>query len=123
PPLGNGRDLQQRHTRDRRLPLGPGRELPHSGHVHRGALSLRRRLGVPRYAGSLFRVRGRQDHYLAGAELQRPDHVRPRARPGHIAQSTGRALRIDATSGRITGDEEAMKTWQREYAPGWTPVV
>jgi len=42
---------------------------------------------------------------------------------GNIAQSTGRALRIDATSGRITGDEEAMKSWQREYAPGWAPVV
>ena len=42
---------------------------------------------------------------------------------GNIAQSTGRALRIDAASGRITGDEEAMKSWQREYAPGWAPVV
>ncbi len=42
---------------------------------------------------------------------------------GNIAQSTGRALRIDATSGRITGDEEAMKSWQREYAAGWAPVV
>src|SRR6266700_1263341 len=42
---------------------------------------------------------------------------------GNIAQWTGRALRIDAASGRIIGDEEAMKLWQREYAPGWTPVV
>ena len=42
---------------------------------------------------------------------------------GNIAQWTGRALRIDAASGRITGDEEAMKLWQREYAPGWAPVV
>ena len=42
---------------------------------------------------------------------------------GNIAQSTGRALRVDATSGRITGDEEAMKSWQREYAAGWAPVV
>src|SRR5881296_1892944 len=42
---------------------------------------------------------------------------------GNIAQSTGRALLIDAASGRITGDEEAMKLWQREYAPGWAPVV
>src|SRR5260221_58377 len=38
---------------------------------------------------------------------------------GNIAQSVGRALRIDSTSGRITDDEEAMKSWQREYAPGW----
>jgi len=42
---------------------------------------------------------------------------------GNIAQSTGRALRIDPTSGRITDDAEAMKLWQREYAPGWAPAV
>src|SRR5947209_18486875 len=42
---------------------------------------------------------------------------------GNIAQSTGRALRIDPASGHITGDDEAMKSWQREYAPGWAPVV
>ena len=42
---------------------------------------------------------------------------------GNIAQSSARALRIDATSGHITGDEEAMKSWQREYAPGWAPAV
>ena len=42
---------------------------------------------------------------------------------GNIAQTTGRGLRVDATSGHITGDEEAMKSWAREYAPGWAPVV
>ena len=42
---------------------------------------------------------------------------------GNIAQTTGRALRIDPASGHITGDDEAMKSWQREYAPGWAPVV
>jgi hypothetical protein len=42
---------------------------------------------------------------------------------GNIAQSTGRALRIDPASGRITDDAEAMKLWQREYAPGWAPAV
>ena len=42
---------------------------------------------------------------------------------GNIAQSTGRALRTDPKSGRIVGDEEAMKFWQRAYAPGWAPVV
>lgn len=41
---------------------------------------------------------------------------------GNIAQSTGRALRIDA-SGHISDDADAMKQWQREYAPGWMPVV
>src|SRR5205823_3146873 len=42
---------------------------------------------------------------------------------GNIAQTTGRKLRTDATSGHIIGDAEAMKLWQREYAPGWTPVA
>jgi predicted dehydrogenase len=42
---------------------------------------------------------------------------------GNIAQWTGRALRIDPRNGRILGDEEAMRFWQREYAPGWAPVV
>jgi predicted dehydrogenase len=42
---------------------------------------------------------------------------------GNIAQRTGRALLTDPKSGRITGDEEAMKLWQRDYAPGWAPVV
>jgi predicted dehydrogenase len=42
---------------------------------------------------------------------------------GNIAQFTGRALRIDASTGHIVGDEQAMGFWQREYAPGWAPVV
>jgi len=41
---------------------------------------------------------------------------------GNIAQSTGRTLRIDA-AGHIVDDADAMKLWQREYAPGWMPVV
>jgi len=42
---------------------------------------------------------------------------------GNIAQWTGRALRIDPRNGHILGDDEAMRFWQREYAPGWAPVV
>ncbi len=42
---------------------------------------------------------------------------------GNIAQWTGRALRTDPQTGRILGDEPAMAFWQREYAPGWAPVV
>lgn len=42
---------------------------------------------------------------------------------GNIAQYTGRKLRIDRASGRIVDDQEAMKYWRREYAPGWTPTV
>ena len=42
---------------------------------------------------------------------------------GNIAQTTGRALRTDPSSGHILDDAEAMRLWQREYEPGWTPVV
>jgi predicted dehydrogenase len=42
---------------------------------------------------------------------------------GNIAQWTGRALRTDPKSGHIQGDEQAMASWQRQYAPGWTPTV
>ena len=42
---------------------------------------------------------------------------------GNIAQYTGHKLRIDASSGRIVGDDAAMKYWRREYAPGWAPTV
>lgn len=42
---------------------------------------------------------------------------------GNIAQWTGRALRTDPQSGHVQGDAAAMGHWQREYAPGWTPVV
>jgi predicted dehydrogenase len=42
---------------------------------------------------------------------------------GNIAQYTGRKLRTDPNSGRVLGDEEAMKYWQREYEPAWAPTV
>ena len=42
---------------------------------------------------------------------------------GNIAQQTGRTLTVDPTTGRITGDGNAMHLWSREYAPGWNPIV
>jgi predicted dehydrogenase len=42
---------------------------------------------------------------------------------GNIAQQTGRKLRTDPASGRVLGDAEAMKLWERAYAPGWAPMV
>jgi predicted dehydrogenase len=42
---------------------------------------------------------------------------------GNIAQYTGRKLRVEQSSGRIVDDQEAMKYWQREYAPGWAPTI
>ena len=42
---------------------------------------------------------------------------------GTIAQQTGRILHTDPATGHIIGDAEAAKSWQRSYAPGWTPVI
>lgn len=42
---------------------------------------------------------------------------------GNIAHRTGRMLNCDTQTGRILGDEEAMKLWSREYEPGWEPTV
>ncbi len=39
----------------------------------------------------------------------------------NIAWETGRALRLDATDGKIQKDPEAMKLWGREYEKGWAP--
>jgi predicted dehydrogenase len=38
---------------------------------------------------------------------------------GNIAQRTGRALHCDPKTGRIQGDDDAMKYWSRDYEPGW----
>lgn len=38
---------------------------------------------------------------------------------GNIAQTMGRSLEIDNTTGRILNDRKAMKMWGREYEKGW----
>ncbi|MGH7711714.1 MAG: hypothetical protein ACREOG_10550, partial [Gemmatimonadaceae bacterium] len=42
---------------------------------------------------------------------------------GNIAQRVGRRLRTDPATGRIVADADAMKLWQRDYAPGWEPKL
>jgi hypothetical protein len=67
------------------------------------------------------------DAVRTGARLHQPiDEGAKSALLGHlgnIAQVTGRALRTDPASGRIVDDAEAMRLWQREYAPAWAPAV
>jgi predicted dehydrogenase len=42
---------------------------------------------------------------------------------GNISQRVGRSLVCNPSDGHILHDDDAMKLWQREYEPGWAPVV
>ena len=39
----------------------------------------------------------------------------------NIAWEVSRELHLDTKDGRIQGDPEAMKMWEREYEKGWAP--
>jgi predicted dehydrogenase len=41
----------------------------------------------------------------------------------NIAWEVNRELHLDTKDGRIQGDAEAMKMWEREYEKGWAPKV
>ena len=41
----------------------------------------------------------------------------------NIAWETNRELHLDTKDGKIQGDPEAMKLWEREYEKGWAPHV
>jgi predicted dehydrogenase len=42
---------------------------------------------------------------------------------GNISHRVNRSLKTDAETGKILGDDEAMKFWKREYQEGWEPRV
>jgi predicted dehydrogenase len=42
---------------------------------------------------------------------------------GNVAQRVGRSLHCNPANGLILNDDEAMQLWQRQYEPGWEPVV
>ena len=41
----------------------------------------------------------------------------------NMAQLTGRTLNCNPDNGHVLNDSEAMSYWEREYEPGWKPVV
>jgi len=42
---------------------------------------------------------------------------------GNIAWRSGHTINLDANEGKILGDRDASKLWQREYRKGWEPKV
>ena len=42
---------------------------------------------------------------------------------GNMAQDAGETLKIDTTTGKVLNNENAMKSWKREYAKGWEPKL
>lgn len=42
---------------------------------------------------------------------------------GNMAQDAGEMLKIDSTTGKVLNNENAMKSWKREYTQGWEPKV
>lgn len=42
---------------------------------------------------------------------------------GNISYRIGRTLNIDAGTGKILNDSEAINYWKREYRPGWEPRI
>ena len=42
---------------------------------------------------------------------------------GNMAQDAGETIKIDTSTGKIIGNEKAMKKWTREYEKGWEPKI
>ncbi len=67
------------------------------------------------------------DGIRAGAKLHAPVAVGnvsvTTLQLANIAWKTNRVLNLDTADGKIKGDAEAMKMWDREYEPGWEPKV
>ena len=73
------------------------------------------------------------DNFLAAIRNDKPRSLNTEIAEGHkstllchlgnISQRVGRTLHCDATNGHIQEDAEAIKLWQRDYAPGWAPKV
>lgn len=42
---------------------------------------------------------------------------------GNMAQDSGQTLNVDSATGKVLNNNEVMKSWKREYAPGWEPKL
>ncbi len=42
---------------------------------------------------------------------------------GNMAQDAGETLKVDQKTGKVLNNQNAMKSWKREYAKGWEPKL
>ena len=63
------------------------------------------------------------DHFGLSAQIEKGHRSTLLCHLGNIAYRTQRTLKCNPENGHILDDEPAMAYWQREYEPGWKPVV
>jgi predicted dehydrogenase len=63
------------------------------------------------------------EHFGLSAQIEEGHRSTLLCHLGNIAYRTQRTLQCSPENGRILDDEAAMTFWQREYEPGWKPVV
>ncbi len=63
------------------------------------------------------------DHFGLSAQIEKGHRSTLLCHLGNIAYRTQRTLKCNPENGHVLDDETAMAFWQREYEPGWKPVV
>lgn len=63
------------------------------------------------------------DHFGLSAQIEKGHRSTLLCHLGNIAYRTQQTLQCNPENGHILDDDMAMSFWQREYEPGWKPVV
>ena len=63
------------------------------------------------------------DHFGLSAPIEKGHKSTLVFHLGNSSYRNQRALKYSPENGHNQGDEQAMAYWQREYEPGWKPVV
>jgi predicted dehydrogenase len=63
------------------------------------------------------------EHFGVSAQIEKGHRSTLLCHLGNIAYRTQRTLKCNPENGHILDDTAAMAFWQREYEPGWKPIV